>query len=461
MIKRVFFGLVIVALAGIAHAQPRQVDRELGLAVMEGDPAKVSTASSAGADPNAKLSSDEEFEFATPSMVAIAFDQPEIIDQLVRAGANPASTPYSHFVACSQIRANIVSWFIDQADFDENECIQLAIPHVSYGVSRFFQLMLEAQIKGVPVEEIYPEEWVTTPLNKLLDVMERRKPAQNDEHPIARTVKILLDAGADPNGWLASDTIDLGLSGDSEKISLLIAALRLGELWVSELLINRGADSPIRQIYLQEALVGVARYGERNVIESLINQGADPNKANSIGEYSLPAAAEKNKEENAVVLLMAGAQPMLVGSRQTPLLTSMVKWGHFRLGEALKNYDINVDGEDEKGRWPLRLAVERGDTKMVDVLLKLGADPNYRTARRQSALHGLDYLNRGYSRGRLTLLPEHYPIAEMLFKAGFSDNDQKSPLLSSYDKGSQDALPFLDHIISLGARFRFQWLSMP
>ena len=153
-------------------------------------------------------------------------------------------------------------------------------------------------------------------------------------------VKNLLDAGGDPN-----------MRNKSDGTPLHYAAME-GHVEVAKVLLDRGADPNARDFLSYTPLHYASAYGHVDVVKLLLERDADPNLRTVSGETPLHMAAE----HCAVVrlLLQHGADP---------------------------------NARDKYGRTPLHYAAIRGVKCPVELLLRHGADPNTKDVDGNTPLH--------------------------------------------------------------------------
>jgi ankyrin repeat protein/mono/diheme cytochrome c family protein len=180
----------------------------------------------------------------------------------------------------------------------------------------------------------------------------------------ADTVRLLLDHGADPNA-----------AGQAGASPLLLAA---GDLEKVRLLVARGADVNARSKLGNTPLIAAAAHvGNLDVVKLLLDHGADPQAKNRNAITVLTSAVSGN-DANIVRLLVArGCKPAKV---------------------------FNLFGAT--GNSPLELAVENGNSEIVEILLADGADVN--SGDSNFAGHALNY----------ALLSQKPDIARRLIEAG-------------------------------------------
>jgi ankyrin repeat protein len=196
----------------------------------------------------------------------------------------------------------------------------------------------------------------------------------------SRTVQFLLDRGADPNA-----TNVLG-------VTALMAAAAAPDLDSVRILLDHGADVNARPNMDingfawgggRTALMWAAFLGDESLLKLLLERGANVNEL-TVGGGALAQAAWGGHAGAARLLLDAGAQvdqrdlvanytPLhwaACSERSSPALTELLI-GH--------GADVNAEGGQPVDNFlgmaqtPLMLARKRGDTPIVEALLKAGA----------------------------------------------------------------------------------------
>jgi ankyrin repeat protein len=224
------------------------------------------------------------------------------------------------------------------------------------------------------------------------------------------SMRLLLDAGADPNAansvgatplmWSASDTAKVRLLlAKRAKVNarsllgetpLLIAAAYDGSLETARLLIENGADVNARDKGGVSALENAAGNNNVALARLLIEKGADVNNADAGGSTPLMQAAGSDERDAATVklLLEHGAKV----NNQTAEVGEVVKNGPIALGhltalqlaaemgnydavEALVKAGADIEAKDVRSATPLvhAVAIDQANPKVVALLLEKGA----------------------------------------------------------------------------------------
>ncbi|CAK7199457.1 hypothetical protein SEUCBS139899_002137 [Sporothrix eucalyptigena] len=173
-----------------------------------------------------------------------------------------------------------------------------------------------------------------------------------------------------------------------------------GNLAVTKLLLENGADVEPRRESEMPALFKAAEGGHVRVVHELLQHNANPNVAvrSRLGQTALFPACFRGHNEVVTLLLTHGAN---VGIRdkegRTPLLylaseKEKVKWTMETLRLLLDRGGANPEVRDNIGRTPLLWAATNGNLQLVEALLNgsLGgavADVSAANNRGRSALH--------------------------------------------------------------------------
>ncbi|KXH39277.1 hypothetical protein CNYM01_04244 [Colletotrichum nymphaeae SA-01] len=177
--------------------------------------------------------------------------------------------------------------------------------------------------------------------------------------------QILLDAGA-----------DCSISNEAGSTPL-IEATHQGALDVVKLLLERGADHKASNNDKWTALNLASHHGYPAIVMLLLQQGADISSANAFGWSPLNAASYHGNLEVVKLLLQEGATVSQTNhdarSPRSPIHWASVR-GHHEIVEILLEKGADVEAVAERGWKPLHMASSLGHLKTVKLLLANGAD---------------------------------------------------------------------------------------
>lgn len=152
----------------------------------------------------------------------------------------------------------------------------------------------------------------------------------------------------------------------------------------------------------------------------ILKAGADVNRQDSDGNTALYFAIQDVKDENDVnqneskileiirLLKSYGADVNLYGSGSQPPIYRAVILNLLRCTKQLIDFEANVNGIYQYNETPLHCAVEHNYTQIIDLLIKSGADINFRGYLNRTSLisvicekfremRGTYYVSRRYS----------------------------------------------------------------
>lgn len=203
--------------------------------------------------------------------------------------------------------------------------------------------------------------------------------------------KLLVRKGADPNrkchgnenilmdyaispSWVHTETN--GVSSLSGSFVTPVEAVRV--------LLDAGADPNVPGAEGRTALGVAALLGRQDVVRLLLDRGADPNAAGAKGQTALHAAAEGGHVEIAEALLAKGARVNAADADgRTPL--HVASWRHDDMVKCLLRKGAHADARTKDGRTPLHSGSLSVDS--VRALLDAGAPVNAVDKEGRTPLH--------------------------------------------------------------------------
>lgn len=201
--------------------------------------------------------------------------------------------------------------------------------------------------------------------------------------PDIAKLKVLLDRGADANA-----------KAKSGYTALMVACLYPGSGESLNLLLARGAQAAPGKGVLFNAspLMLAAMAGDARNVTLLHSKGADASrKMLLLGAFPsspLSIVSGAGDAETVKALIAAGADVHELDPDGLNLLDFAVLANHPEAAKVLIDAGVSVNQADKFGYTPLLYAatVDFGDSRMVDLLLRSGADPSVRSKDGKTAL---------------------------------------------------------------------------
>jgi len=311
----------------------------------------------------------------TPLMLACGKGKKEIVKLLLKAGANPDPTDPTRMtplmLACRKGRIEIVKLLLSlHVEPDRSDM---------YGWTAL----------SYTIENPIPEPETLIPI-----------------------IKVLLDAGADPN-----------VIHDGSSI-LYYAIMSKNPEPVVKLLLEAGADPNVEDDESPPVLQYAIEFRNLAIIRYLLIAGANPNAIGKQRGYT--ALTTRNiSAEITKLLLEAGADPNLMDGDGNFPLSYAVRNREILSAEFLLKAGANPNDVNRNGDTPLSIAYNNsGRYHMVELLLSAGADPN-------TEYNGIFLLNSRSVGDNVFLheaeVAEIEHLAEQLLLAGAEPTDRSPP----------------------------------
>jgi ankyrin repeat protein len=275
------------------------------------------------------------------------------------------------------------------------------------------------------------------------------------------TVKLLLTKGVNVNardqfGWtsvhyaardgnlkmfeiLVKAGADINIKGNIGETALTAAASKNKNFPVIRALIRLGADMNALTEKNDSALLIAARNGATDNVKALIDAGAKVNIVNIDGMTPLSATIWHKEDMNIMNLLINAGAEISPKVSFTPLIASVLNHNIeimtklLDLGADPNEIQITETVPDEKNiniseSVPLITAIKTGRTAVVKILIKRGADINYR-----------DQAKNGWTPLIQSILSDCKECIPILLKAGadpnIKDNTGMTAAMFAADRG--------------------------
>ena len=150
-------------------------------------------------------------------------------------------------------------------------------------------------------------------------------------------------------------------------------AVQNGELDIAKFLVEKGADINVTDNRGDTLLHRAAERNQKDLVVFLIDVGADMSVQNNIAETPLGTAVRREYKDIVEFLISKGADINEITNRGEAVLHRTVRYGRKDMAEFLieKGADVNI--KNKSGQMPLDIAVERGHAQIVEILRKHGA----------------------------------------------------------------------------------------
>jgi ankyrin repeat protein len=281
-------------------------------------------------------------------------------------------------------------------------------------------------------------------------------------------VKVLLEAGADPNGidsWkrrtalieatrqgrydIAILLLQYGADANAggQNRTALAHAVGKNDVAMMKLLIAAGAETTpanMKQKRAQPLIIAV-KNGSSEALQLLLEAGADPNANDERNNLSpIIIAAKKNNAKVIAMLADAGANVNGTMWNGWSALAFAARDGCLEATKELINRSAYVDAAVSKKYTPVLLAAKNGHTEVARLLLSAGADTDALASDGRSAfdiasLRGFEdicTLLREY--GFLSTMGDPVQQQEKTSEVGFGEGHSGTTPLSLYPQDSAD-----------------------
>jgi hypothetical protein len=209
----------------------------------------------------------------------------------------------------------------------------------------------------------------------------------------SQTVRLLLDAGADPNVV------------NQNREPVLVEAVKEKQEEIVTLLLEAGADPGALNQNKVPVIVEAIQHKREKIVELLLEHGADPSSKNENREPVLVQAVKDKQEQIARLLLERGADPNSRDQNRRPVLIEAVRNKQTAIVELLLSYGARSDLQDQNGGTALSVAVKKKQRRMVEMLLEQTT-----TAGRQPIERPKDQSHRAATTQKRAPPPEAPPI---------------------------------------------------
>lgn len=235
----------------------------------------------------------------------------------------------------------------------------------------------------------------------------------------AESVRILLDAKADPNAvnsqgatplllgsWDSSRALLMLKKGAKANVAthngrtpLMVAVSTYGNSTTVKRLIESGAQVNAIDSEGSDALMAAASYADEDTIRLLLSHGADPKRTDKSGFTALLNTAYRRDDSRVKLLLDAGADPNAANTAGPTVKTGPLALVHIPTLQPavvlapqsvadLLRAGARVDEKDIRGVTPLMMAVadDHADLAVIRKLIAAKADVNARDKNGESVL---------------------------------------------------------------------------
>jgi ankyrin repeat protein len=399
---------------------------------------------------------------ATPLIVAAQLGEDQIVEALLRAGADPYARDEQgrRAVELAQEKGHRnIAVRLEQAMKQKPSAANLEEELLLAAEKGDLKAVQKLLAGGADVNTADPRSRSLNATPLLLAI--------RNGH--AKLVQPLLDAGADPNRsdridkkakrWLASQLS----SDDMEALGIQLGrtplheAAERGMTRAVEMLIARGAKINAADVADDTPLHLAAQNAHTAVVDRLIAVGADVDAVNSSREDALQMAISAGSESVVQTLIAAGANPTNV----TNVLDAAARAGSVAILKRLVEGIETLASRKAALSAALRSAAYEGKADAVNYLLRLGADVSAADRSGNTGLHfacTMHVRETTYENGKETVVDSgpsrqsQLAAAKALLEAGASpnavDKEGFTPLAWAIYSGN---MPLVDLLLDHGA----------
>jgi len=188
---------------------------------------------------------------------------------------------------------------------------------------------------------------------------------------------------------LIAGGIDVNRYSESHRDDLITLAAGSGDPQMVKILLEAGADPEGVTTPDRFPLLTAVKMPDAEIIRMLAAAGADLERPDEYGDTPLMVAADKGYQEIVQMLLDLGADPRGTDDQGDTALMSAVASGQVEILRNLISRGVPVDASDNRGWTPLMLAVSRLDcpVEITRILLEKGASTVAVNREGNTALH--------------------------------------------------------------------------
>ncbi|MBN1532053.1 MAG: ankyrin repeat domain-containing protein [Spirochaetes bacterium] len=384
----------------------------------------------------------------TPLAVATAANRADAVDYLLKNGADPNGADENGekliFTAYRGGRS-LLNLFVDRGastDARASDGKTLLLMGLEKYDTPLLKMLTErgANVNERQANDRYPLEFAiekgqTQNVRLLLDAKASIEVKDRNDNPLLtlaigkrsdEIVRMLLDRGADAKGK--------GTDGKSH----LLHAFNENAAGIFKQLLDKGADQNVKDDKGTPVLCAAAEKNSNTFVRYLLDGGADVNAADSNSHTPLIMAAWRGSYNPAKLLLEKGAD---VNRKDEAGDTALFKaletsWAAKPIIDLLVKYGADVKAQGGAGDSLLHRSIDKRRFDLFDHLLKLGADPNVKNKRDETLLMGLAHVDPPAGKGstlakQMAQQKESLRLIESLLKGGADPN-----LMSRYGQSA-------------------------